>query len=177
MAPIAHRPRTLFRPCIDLHQGKVKQIVGGTLQDHSDDGLKTNFVSDAGYYAGLYRIYDLRGAHVIKLGSNNDDAAREALAAWPDQLQVGGGITIDNALEWLDAGAQKVIVTSWLFPNAKFSVDRLIELCDKVGRDRLVVDISCRVRNGGWWVAMNKWQTVTDMEPTSRDSARGSTKR
>ena len=100
---------TLFRPCIDLHEGAVKQIVGGTL-DSSETSLRTNFVADHGadYYAHLYRTHSLEGGHVIKLGPRNDDAARAALSAWPGGLQIGGGIDDTNALAWLDAGASKV---------------------------------------------------------------------
>ncbi|KAJ3108583.1 hypothetical protein HDU97_000865 [Phlyctochytrium planicorne] len=118
------------------------------------------------YYGRLYRDNNLHGAHVIKLGDGNDDAAKEALAAWPGGLQVGGGINIDNAQEWINLGAAKVIVTSWLFPNAVFSEDRLRQLSEKIGKDRLVVDVSCKVRDSRWVVAMNKWQTLTDMEVT-----------
>lgn len=100
---------TVFRPCIDLHAGQVKQIVGGTLKD-TDEGLQTNHVSihSAGYFSELYRKHDVRGAHVIMLGPGNTDAAREALQAWPGHLQIGGGITDQNAREWIDAGAEKV---------------------------------------------------------------------
>lgn len=100
---------TRFRPCIDLHAGSVKQIVGGTLST-DDAGLKTNFTSEhpAAYYADLYRKHWLRGGHVIMLGPKNDDAAREALSAWPGGLQVGGGINASNAKTWLDAGAERV---------------------------------------------------------------------
>ena len=103
----------MFRPCIDLHEGRVKQIVGGTL---SDAGAQTNFVSDrpASWYAELYRKDDLRGGHVIQLGARNETAAREALAAFPGGLQLGGGVKVDNAAGWLDAGASHVIVTSWI---------------------------------------------------------------
>lgn len=102
---------TRFRPCIDLHAGSVKQIVGGTLSDKTDDpNLKTNFTSEhpAAYYADLYKKHDLRGAHVIMLGPGNEDAAREALSAWPNGLQVGGGIKDTNAKQWIDAGAERV---------------------------------------------------------------------
>jgi phosphoribosylformimino-5-aminoimidazole carboxamide ribotide isomerase len=100
---------TRFRPCIDLHAGHVKQIVGGTLTEN-DTELKTNFVSErsAGYYGSLYREKSLFGAHVIMLGPRNDDAAKEALSAWPGGLQIGGGINDSNAAEWLEAGAEKV---------------------------------------------------------------------
>ena len=100
---------TRFRPCIDLHKGQVKQIVGGTLTTAESD-LKTNFVSThaAGHYGSLYRDNNLSGSHVIMLGPGNNEAAREALAAWPGRLQVGGGITDANAKEWIEAGAERV---------------------------------------------------------------------
>ncbi|KAG2232213.1 hypothetical protein INT48_003903 [Thamnidium elegans] len=157
---------TRFNGCIDLHHGKVKQIVGGSLLDHSPDQLTTNFVSEESpsFYSKLYKENDVTRCHVIKLGPNNDEAAKEALAAWPNGLQVGGGITLDNAQHWLSLGASKVIVTSYLFPGATFSKERLIQLCELVGKDRLVVDVSCRKKNNKWLVAMDKWQTMTDME-------------
>ncbi|MST01033.1 MAG: phosphoribosylformimino-5-aminoimidazole carboxamide ribotide isomerase, partial [Pedosphaera sp.] len=106
----------MFRPCIDLHDGKVKQIVGGTLTD-GGAGLRTNFVSDrpASWYADLYKKDGLKGGHVIQLGAGNEVAAREALAAFPGGLHLGGGVNLDNAKGWLDAGASHVIVTSWVF--------------------------------------------------------------
>ncbi|KLO19944.1 Phosphoribosylformimino-5-aminoimidazole carboxamide ribotide isomerase [Schizopora paradoxa] len=157
--------RSVFRPCIDLHDGKVKQIVGGTLTDDVQS-LQTNFVASEtpAHFAKLYKEYNLTGGHVIKLGSGNDEAAREALSAWPGGLQIGGGIDESNAKQWLDAGASKVIVTSYLFPSAKFSLERLQSLSSLVGKDRLVVDISCRRRDNKWIVAMSKWQVMTDME-------------
>ncbi|KAB5558273.1 1--5-imidazole-4-carboxamide isomerase [Coniochaeta sp. 2T2.1] len=159
---------TRFRPCIDLHAGQVKQIVGGTL-DSATAELKTNFVSPHGaaHFAKLYKDNDLRGAHVIMLGPGNTDAAREALAAWPGGLQVGGGVTDGNAGNWIEMGAEKVIITSYLFPEGRFSQERLDAVLAVLGGDRskLVIDLSCR-RNGedSWFVAMNKWQTLTDME-------------
>lgn len=101
---------TRFRPCIDLHSGAVKQIVGGTLSEKNAAGLQTNFTSQhpAAYYAELYKKHDLRGGHVIMLGPGNDTAAREALAAWPQSLQIGGGINDGNAKTWIDAGAERV---------------------------------------------------------------------
>ncbi|MGB0414939.1 MAG: phosphoribosylformimino-5-aminoimidazole carboxamide ribotide isomerase [Coraliomargarita sp.] len=161
---------TKFRPCIDLHDGKVKQIVGGTLTDDGNE-LRTNFESDrpAGYYAQRYRDDAITGGHVIKLGPNNDSAAREALTAYPNGLQVGGGIRLENASEWLRSGASHVIVTSWLFDeNARFRADRLDALVAEVGRERLVVDLSCRETDSGWVVAMNRWQTPTDLEVTAQ---------
>ncbi|KAF9009068.1 Phosphoribosylformimino-5-aminoimidazole carboxamide ribotide isomerase [Cyathus striatus] len=157
---------SLFRPCIDLHDGKVKQIVGGSLSDTAPQSLKTNFVSrqSSAEFALMYKQNDLQGAHIIKLGPGNDSSAKEALAAWPGGLQIGGGITDTNAQEWIDAGASKVIVTSYLFPGGQFSLDRLKLISSIVGKDRLVVDVSCRRRGDKWLVAMNKWQDITDME-------------
>ncbi|KAF3923722.1 hypothetical protein ABW20_dc0106111 [Dactylellina cionopaga] len=162
---------TKFRPCIDIHAGVVKQIVGGTLSENSNASsspLVTNHTSvhPPSYFSNLYKVNNLTGAHVIMLGPNCEDAAREALDTWPGGLQVGGGINLQNAQKWLDWGAEKVIVTSYLFPDAKFSLERLQELSGTVGKDKLVVDISCRRKDGGWFVATNKWQTIADMEVT-----------
>ena len=156
---------TKFRPCIDLHNGCVKQIVGGSL---SKDGvcLKTNFESDrpASYYAEIYQKDNLQGGHVIKLGAGNDAAALQALAAYPGGLQVGGGINLENAAKWLYAGASHIIVTSYLFDlNGAFLPERLDQLMAEVGRERLVIDLSCRAKADGWVVAMNRWQSQTDL--------------
>jgi phosphoribosylformimino-5-aminoimidazole carboxamide ribotide isomerase len=156
---------THFRPCIDLHQGKVKQIVGGSLRDEGA-GPTENFVSDrpAGWFAETFRHDELTGGHVIKLGPGNDAAAREALATWPGGLQIGGGITEENAVEWLDAGASHVIVTSALFDaEGKFLEETLRSLVRKIGREKLVIDLSCRRTADGWTVAMNRWQTLTEL--------------
>jgi len=128
--------------------------------------LKTNFVAtqSAGVFARLYKQHGLEGGHIIKLGPGNDEAALEALSSWPDGLQVGGGINETNAKFWIDAGASKVIVTSYLFPSGKFSLQRLKAISLAVGKEKLVVDISCRRRENRWLVAMNKWQDITDME-------------
>ncbi len=154
---------TRFRPCIDLHQGRVKQIVGGTLRD-GDNSARENFVSDrsAAWFAELYRQDNLPGGHVILLGPGNRDAAREALAAYPQGLQVGGGISLDTAAEWLEAGASHVIVTSWLFEERRFSWSRLEQLSRALGAERLVVDLSCRRVGTGWRVATDRWQTITE---------------
>lgn len=159
---------TRFIGCIDLHNGEVKQIVGGTLTQASNNvDLKTNFVSSkpSSYYAKLYKENNVTGAHVIKLGPNNDAAAREALMAAPGFLQVGGGINDTNCLTWLK-DASKVIVTSWLFDSkGNFLLERLIKLSELCGKDRLVVDLSCRkTPEGKWVVAMNKWQTLTTLQ-------------
>jgi phosphoribosylformimino-5-aminoimidazole carboxamide ribotide isomerase len=159
---------TKFRPCIDLHSGQVKQIVGGTLTEKAND-LKTNFVSahSSAHYAQEYRRHNLTGAHVIMLGPGNEEAATAAVKAWPDGLQVGGGITNENAAKWIELGASKVIITSFLFPNQRFSSARLKGIREALGEDnkhRLVIDLSCRRRGDTWFVAMNRWQTITDFE-------------
>jgi phosphoribosylformimino-5-aminoimidazole carboxamide ribotide isomerase len=153
---------TLFKPCIDLHDGQVKQIVGGSLND-SGAGLKTNFVASQPpeFFAAKYRDDHLEGGHVIKLGPGNDEAAKRALAAWPNHLHLGGGIDIDNAQNWIERGASKVIVTSWLFPSGAFAAERLAALSERISKGRLVVDLSCRRVGDGWVVAMNRWQTLT----------------
>lgn len=159
---------TRFRPCIDLHDGVVKQIVGGSLRDDGP-GPVENFVSEKApwWFAEKFRADGLTGGHVIQLGPGNRDAAREALAAWPEGLQVGGGISAANAAEWIDAGASHVIVTSALFDaHGVFLQEKLDALVQAVGCGRLVIDLSCRRMGDGWRVAMNRWQTPTDMEVT-----------
>ena len=155
----------MFRPCIDLHDGRVKQIVGGSIDDSQPDSLRTNYVSDKppAWFAQLYRQDDLRGGHVIKLGQGNDDAAREALAAWPGGLQIGGGVTMDNAAEWIDAGASHVIVTSCLFREEQLDENRLKRLGQAVGQSRLVIDLSCRRRGDDYFVVTDRWQTFTQL--------------
>ena len=158
--------KSQFRPCIDLHEGRVKQIVGGSL---SDEGADENFVSDlpSSHFASMFADDKLTDGHVIMLGPGNADAAREALAAWPGGLQVGGGINHQNAAEWLAAGASHVIVTSYLFDaHGKFLEDRAIALAEEITPERLVIDLSCRRYYGGWMVAMNRWQTLTDLAVT-----------
>ncbi|MEK7415420.1 MAG: phosphoribosylformimino-5-aminoimidazole carboxamide ribotide isomerase [Planctomycetota bacterium] len=164
---------TLFRPCIDLHDGVVKQIVGGTLTD-AGAGPTTNFVSQqpASYYADMYRRDGLTGGHVIKLGKGNDDAARAALAAWPVGLQLGGGVDASNARSWIDAGASAVVVTSWLFPEARFAPERMDALIAAVGRQRIVIDLSCRRRDDCWLVAIDRWQRVSEFEVNEMNLAR-----
>lgn len=153
----------MFRPCIDLHEGKVKQIVGGTLGG-PEAGLRTNFVSDrsAGWYAELYKRDGLKGGHVIMLGPGNEPAAQEALGAYPGGLQVGGGINADNAQSWLDAGASHVIVTSWVFREGRIDHERLAQLVQQIGRGRLVLDLSCRKRGGQYFVVTDRWKNFTD---------------
>lgn len=154
----------MFRPCIDLHEGRVKQIVGGSLSD-SGSGLRTNFVSEksAAWFAELYRRDGLRGGHVIQLGRGNEAAARGALAAHPGGLHLGGGVNLENAGAWLDAGASHVIVTSWVFQDGRLNWDRLKSLVATIGKDRLVLDLSCRVRDGKYFVVTDRWQKFTEL--------------
>ncbi len=153
-----------FRPCIDLHEGKVKQIVGGTLSDDRPDGPTTNFTAtqSPAWFANLYRRDRLRGGHIIKLGPGNDDAARVALSAWPGGMQIGGGITADNAAGWLDNGASHVIVTSYVFSDRNIDEERLLKLVKAVGRRRLVLDLSCRKKGGDFYIVTDRWQKFTD---------------
>ncbi|MCL4147260.1 UNVERIFIED_CONTAM: hypothetical protein GTU68_066374 [Idotea baltica] len=160
---------TKFRPCIDLHDGHVKQIVGSTLRDDAQNRStpKENFVAKhpAEWFAAKYKQDGLTGGHVIKLGPGNDQAAENSLKAFPGGLQIGGGINLDNAARWLDAGASHIIVTSWLFDEAgKFQNDRLEQLVAKLGKSRIVIDLSCKRNGDGWTVAMNRWQTLTDLQ-------------
>ena len=152
-----------FRPCIDLHGGRVKQIVGNTLTD--DGAPTTKFDTDkrAAEYARLYRDDGLVGGHVIMLGPGNEAAAREALENFPGGLQVGGGIEGSNAESWLAAGAAAVIVTSTIFVGGRLDRDRLESMADQVGRDRLVLDLSCREESGNYVAMTNRWQTRTDV--------------
>jgi phosphoribosylformimino-5-aminoimidazole carboxamide ribotide isomerase len=161
---------TKFKPCIDLHDGKVKQIVGSSLSD-SGVGLKTNFETDrsSAWFAELYKKDGIKGGHVIMLGKGNEKAAKEALAAYPGGLQVGGGISAQNAKEYIDAGASHVIVTSWIFPDGHLDRERLAELVRTVGKEHLVLDLSCK-RTGiidgkpQWNIATNRWQTLIDIQ-------------
>ena len=158
-----------FRPCIDLHEGKVKQIVGGSLRD---DGTapRENFVSEKPptWFAETFRRDGLTGGHVIMLGKGNEAAAKEALAAWPGGMQVGGGIRPGTAAAWIEAGASHVIVTSALFDtDGKFLPQILDDLVREVGKEKLVIDLSCRRTDRGWTVAMNRWQTLTEIDITA----------
>ncbi len=154
----------MFRPCIDLHEGKVKQIVGGTLGSETK-GLRTNFVSDrpAVWYAQLYKRDGLRGGHVIMLGPGNEDEAASALRAYPSGLQVGGGVTAENAGSWLDLGASHVIVTSWVFREGSVDWARLAELVGIIGKESLVLDLSCRRRGADYLVVTDRWQRFTNV--------------
>ncbi len=154
-----------IRPCIDIHQGRVKQIVGSTLKDDGTGHPRENFVSDRPpeWFALLFKEKGLTGGHVIKLGPGNDEAAREALAAWPGGLQVGGGITAENAASWLEAGASHVIVTSYIFYHGVLDLDRLHRLVSEVGREHIVLDLSCRWRDGSYFIVTDRWQRFTSV--------------
>ena len=154
----------MFRPCIDLHEGRVKQIVGGSLGDVPGQ-LRTNFVSDrpASWFAELYKRDGLHGGHVILLGSGCEAEARSALATYPGGLQLGGGVNPGNAQTWLDAGASHVIVTSWVFHEGRVDWDRLASLVKSIGRERLVLDLSCRRRAGQYFVVTDRWQKFTEL--------------
>ncbi|HEX3626196.1 MAG TPA: phosphoribosylformimino-5-aminoimidazole carboxamide ribotide isomerase [Verrucomicrobiae bacterium] len=153
----------MFRPCIDLHDGKVKQIVGGTLSTPQD--LRTNFVATqpAAWFAELYKRDGLNGGHVIMLGPGNEQEAGSAVSAYPGGLQIGGGINASNAVGWLDAGASHVIVTSWVFREGKVDWERLSDLVKTVGKTRLVLDLSCRKRGENYFVVTDRWQKFTEL--------------
>lgn len=160
-----------FRPCIDIHNGKVKQIVGGTLLDENDYA-KENFVSNlqASDYAKIYKDNNIRGGHVIMLNSSDSDyyditkaQAVGALREYRGGLMAGGGINEENAAEFLDAGASHVIVTSYVFRDGKINMERLIKLKREVGRRNLVLDLSCRKKEDKYYVVTDRWQKFTDM--------------
>ena len=155
-----------FRPCIDLHKGQVKQIVGSTLVDGEPEKLETNFTAHhpPEWYARLYRADNLTGGHIIMLGSGNDDAATEALDAWPGGMQIGGGISAQNAALWLDRGASHVIVTSWVFRDGSVDSNRLHILRNEIGRERLVLDLSCRRQGDDYFIVTDRWQTFTEVK-------------
>lgn len=159
-----------LRPCIDIHNGKVKQIVGSSLQD-ADDKATANFVAeqDAGFFADLYHNAGLTGGHVILLNSQDSSYYREtkkqgleALRAWPGEMQIGGGITPQNAGDFLNAGASHVIVTSYVFRNGMVDMEHLSELVRAVGKKRLVLDLSCVKIRDGYHIVTDRWQKITD---------------
>ena len=158
-----------FRPCIDLREGRVVQIVGGSLRDGDDQSITTNFETEqpSTVYARQYRADHLPGGHVIALGPGNRDAALAALSAYPGGMQMGGGITPDNAKEYLDAGASHVIVTSYVFHKGQVDSQRLATLTTAVGKQRLVLDLSCRRRGSDFWVVTDRWQQFSEV-PVSR---------
>ncbi len=158
-----------FRPCIDIHNGKVKQLVGGSIEDVGDRAQE-NFVSekDAEWYARLFMEKKLKNGHVILLNHRTSpyyEASRQqalaALRAFPGGLQVGGGITAENAGEYLEAGATHVIVTSYVFRDGNISYENLYRLLDSVGKDKLVLDLSCRKKDGSFYIVTDRWQKYT----------------
>lgn len=151
-----------FRPCIDIHNGKVKQIVGGTLVDDSS-AVVENFIADKGaeYYANMFKDSNLTGGHIIMLGPGNEEEALKALKTYPGGLQIGGGITAENASYYLDKGATHVIVTSYVFKNGEIHVENLNKIISEVGKERLVLDLSCRKKEGAYFVVTDRWQKFT----------------
>lgn len=163
-----------FRPCIDIHNGKVKQIVGGSLTD-KEDFARENFVSeqDAAWYAGLYQRDGLKGGHIIQLNSKDSPyyeatkaQALAALRAYSGGLQAGGGITAENGAEYLDAGASHVIVTSYVFRDGRISYENLERMKAAVGKERLVLDLSCRKKDGFYYIVTDRWQKFTSVPVT-----------
>ena len=159
-----------FRPCIDIHNGKVKQIVGGTLADKGDYA-RENYVSeaDAAYFSDLYYNLGILGGHVIMLNSSAspyyDDTKKQAVSALsrhPGLLQIGGGINADNAAEFIEAGASHVIVTSYVFRDGYIDYDRLKLLTQKVGKEHIVLDLSCKKYEAGYRIVTDRWQKMTD---------------
>lgn len=158
-----------LRPCIDIHNGKVKQLVGGSVRDQGDQACE-NYVAgeDAAWFARHFASHNLKNGHVILLNKKDSpyyeatkQQALAALRAYPGGLQVGGGITADNAKEYLDAGASHVIVTSYVFQNGNISFENLSELVDRVGRKQLVLDLSCRKKDGQYYIVTDRWQKYT----------------
>jgi len=165
-----------FRPCIDIHNGSVKQIVGGSLKD-AGDKAQENFVSeqDAAFYAGLYRERGISGGHIILLNPSSspfyEETKRQALSAlraYPEGLQAGGGITPENAAVFLEAGASHVIVTSYVFSGGQIQYDRLRALVKETGKEHLVLDLSVRSRDGRYYIVTDRWQNYTSVELTEQ---------
>jgi len=151
-----------FRPCIDLHDGKVKQIVGATLTENGE--AVENFSTDKSpaEFARIYKNDNLLGGHIIKLGSGNDEAAKIALMEWNNGFQIGGGISTENAKHWLDCGASHIIVTSFVFSDAKINLHNLKELRSLVGKNRIVLDLSCKKRENDYYICTDRWQKFTE---------------
>ena len=163
-----------FRPCIDIHNGKVKQIVGGSLTDVQDQASE-NFVSeqDASFYAELYKKAGIKGGHVILLNGHDSpdyESTKEqailALHTYPGGLQIGGGVNPENAGEYLSAGASHVIVTSYVFKDGRISWENLNKMKETVGKEKLVLDLSCRRKDGKYYIVTDRWQKFTDVTVT-----------
>lgn len=156
----------IFRPCIDIHDGKVKQIVGASLKD--GESVVENFVSqqDSRYFANLFKSDGLTGGHIIMLGKSAENKAQAlaALKEYPGGMQIGGGITDENATEYIDAGASHVIVTSYVFDKTGINYDNLKKLVFACSKEKIVLDLSAKEINGKYFVAADRWQTVTDIE-------------
>ena len=159
-----------FRPCIDIHDGKVKQIVGGALSDTSSG--ETNFVSetDSSFYAEMYRSRGLSGGHIILLNRSGTpeyeadlEEARLAMKTYPGGFMIGGGINSENASSFIKMGASHVIVTSYVFRDGVIDIERLSDLRDIVGKDRLVLDLSCRKKDAKYYIVTDRWQKYTDV--------------
>lgn len=160
-----------FRPCIDIHNGKVKQIVGGSLRDEGNF-VRENFTASqsADYFARYYQKLGIRGGHVILLNKEGSDyyeatkaQALMALSAYPQGLQIGGGIHAQNAVQYLEAGASHVIVTSYVFKDGQINYDHLEKLRTEVGKEKLVLDLSCRRKEGRYYIVTDRWQKYTDV--------------
>ncbi len=161
-----------FRPCIDIHNGKVKQIVGGSLTDVGNAAVD-NFVADqdGAFFANMYKEAGLSGGHIILLnppGSEFYEAdleqAKLALDAYPGNLQIGGGINAENAKKFLDMGASHVIVTSYVFKNGEVNFANLDKLVEAVGKEKIVIDLSCRKRDGDYYIVTDRWQSFTNVK-------------
>lgn len=159
-----------FRPCIDIHNGRVKQIVGGSLKDKGNQA-EENFVSqmDGAFYANMYKKAGIRGGHIILLNPVTSEyyeatkaQALLALHSYPGGLQLGGGITADNAARFIEAGASHVIVTSYVFNNGRIDYNNLEKLVDAVGKSHLVLDLSCRKKDDSYYIVTDRWQKFTD---------------
>lgn len=162
--------KSKFRPCIDIHNGKVKQLVGSSLRDE-DDSADENFVSQKGaeYFARLYKKDNLKGGHIIILNNKDSEyyeATRQqavlALKAYPYGMQIGGGVNAENAKEYIDAGASHVIVTSFVFRNGKIDYKRLEQLVKAVGKEHIVLDLSCRKKGDEYYIVTDRWQKFTE---------------
>ena len=165
-----------FRPCIDIHNGKVKQIVGGSLKDQGDQAVENFSASqNADYFANMYKKDGLKGGHVILLNPSKSpyykktlEQAKLALKAYPGGLQIGGGINPDNAKDFLSMGASHVIVTSYVFKDGQVKWDRLLKLKETVGKDHLVIDLSCRKKEGAYYIVTDRWQKFTKLKLTGQ---------
>lgn len=168
---IERRLTLKFRPCIDIHNGKVKQVVGSTIVDEGDKA-KENFVSEKGasYYADMYKNDGLTGGHIILLNHKDSEyfeatkaQALEALEAFQGGMQIGGGINVDNAEYYLKRGASHVIVTSYVFSNGKIDYDNLKKIYSVTGKEHLVLDLSCRKKDNSYYIVTDRWQKFTDV--------------